>query len=438
MDHETHPLATDSPVSHHEMDGGLSYGKGLLVMQMLRRQLGDETLFRGLHLYLARNQHRPVVSDDLRSALSEASGMDLRELFDQWVYRVGHPVLAYSWDWDEAPAEAIVKLQQVQSNAGNLPPYHMKMTIGFISSGGLLRRQVTFDNSQQEFRIPLRKKPEAVLIDPDRDVPLERRDPVRTSLELLAIVKYAPDATDRQTALDELIKQDQSEEMLHQIIVVLSTDSDRFPIFISTDSLAALRRPSLRGFFQAELDHANFERRTAAVHGIGAFASDAQDMQRIRSLVNQQQPHTVVRAALEVLRNWDASANRDVFERATHQWSPHNATAAFAYDALHREGEGEKDLIYGPGWMGLLLQDIAAKNFNSPRMTRAATLPGQIDQVFKNLKSIIYLGSGADPAPDTLSSRPLHFYKVSTTTRTMYLIARLSVEGRLVSLDRTN
>jgi hypothetical protein len=161
-------------------------------------------------------------------------------------------------------------------------------------------------------------------------------------------------------------------------------------------------------------------------------------MQRIRALVSQLQPHTVVRAALEVLRNWDAAENRDVFDRATHHWSPHNATAAFAYDALHQEGDDAKGQLYGSDWMRLLLQDIAAKNFNSLRLTRSATLPGQIDQLFKSLKSITYLGSGADPDPGALSKRPLYFYKVSTATRTVYLIAKVSVEGQLVSLDRTN
>jgi aminopeptidase N len=429
VEHETLPLAIDSPVSHHATDDGISYGKGLLVMQMLRRKLGDETLFRGLHLYLVRNQHRPVVSDDLRSALSEASGMDLRELFDQWVYRPGHPVVAHSWDWDEAHEEAVIKLQQVQSN---LPPYHLNVTIGFISARSLLKRQVTFDSLQQEFRIPLKTKPDAVLIDPDRDLPLERRDPARTPLELLAIVKYAPDATDRQAALNQLVKQDPSEEMLTQILGALSADSDRFPVFISIDALAALRRPSLRTFFQAELDHPNFERRTGAVHALGALAPDAQDMQRMRSMVNQQQPHTVVRAALEVLRNWDTPANRDIFERATHYWSPHHATAAFAYDSLHREGDSDEGQFYGPEWMRLLLQDIGAKNFNTPRITRAAALPSQIDQVVKSLKSITYLGSGDDPDPGALSKRRLYFYKVSTATRAVYLIARLS--GRQISV----
>jgi len=435
VEHETLPLAIDSPVSHHATDDGISYGKGLLVMQMLRRKLGDEALFQGLHLYLVRNRNRPVVSDDLRSALSEASGMDLRELFDQWVYRAGHPVVAHSCDWDEAHGEAVVKLHQVQSN---LPPYRLNLTLGFISAGSLLRRQVTFDSLQQEFRIPLKTKPDAVLIDPDRDVPLQRRDPARTSLELLAILRYAPDATDREAALNGLVKQDPSEEMLPQITGVLRADSGRFPVFISIDALAALRRPSLRAFFQAELDHPNFERRTGAVRALGALAPDAQDIERIRSMVNQQQPHTVVRAALEVLRNWDAPANRDIFERATHYWSPHNATAAFAYDSLHREGENEEGRFYGPEWMRLLLEDIGPKNFDTPRITRAATLPGQIDQVVKGLKSITYLGSGDDPDPGALSKRPLYFYKVSTATRTVYLIARLSGEGKLVSLDRTN
>ena len=64
------------------------YTKGQLILEMLRYVLGEETFRRGLREYYARGQLRHVTSDDLRRAMEDVSGQDLRWFFDQWLKRV--------------------------------------------------------------------------------------------------------------------------------------------------------------------------------------------------------------------------------------------------------------------------------------------------------------------------------------------------------------
>src|SRR2546423_6700509 len=95
-------VATEQRPSYDAMDNNTTYGKGALVAHMLRRHLGDPKFFGGLNRYLTKFQFQPVVTRDLAMALAESSGADLDSFFQQWVYRPGHPILDYSWRWEES------------------------------------------------------------------------------------------------------------------------------------------------------------------------------------------------------------------------------------------------------------------------------------------------------------------------------------------------
>ncbi|HEX9981429.1 MAG TPA: M1 family aminopeptidase [Flavobacterium sp.] len=71
----------------------LTYNKGSMVAHMLRFKLGDEDFFQGLRNYLDDPDHAYgyALTPDLEAHLEAASGMDLTEFFNDWVYRQGFP-----------------------------------------------------------------------------------------------------------------------------------------------------------------------------------------------------------------------------------------------------------------------------------------------------------------------------------------------------------
>jgi len=80
------PLHWEQWKDAHEALGEIPYVKGALFLDRLRTELLEETFWRGIALYTARNARRLVDSTDFQRAMEEASGRDFRELFDEAVY----------------------------------------------------------------------------------------------------------------------------------------------------------------------------------------------------------------------------------------------------------------------------------------------------------------------------------------------------------------
>lgn len=80
------PLHWEGWKDAHGALGRLPYVKGALFLDHLRTELGEEKFWSGIKLYTTRNAGRLVDSRDFERAMEEASGRDLKKLFDQMVY----------------------------------------------------------------------------------------------------------------------------------------------------------------------------------------------------------------------------------------------------------------------------------------------------------------------------------------------------------------
>lgn len=67
------------------------YQKGAVVLGMLRQSIGDSAFFTGLRSYLLAHYNANAVTSDMKSAMETASGANLTDFFDQWVYGKGWP-----------------------------------------------------------------------------------------------------------------------------------------------------------------------------------------------------------------------------------------------------------------------------------------------------------------------------------------------------------
>ena len=71
----------------------ISYNKGGSVLRMLEQALGEKSFQKGISLYLRRHQYGHATSEDLWSAMGEASGTDIRSMMEGWTRQTGLPVL---------------------------------------------------------------------------------------------------------------------------------------------------------------------------------------------------------------------------------------------------------------------------------------------------------------------------------------------------------
>jgi hypothetical protein len=64
----------------------VQYSKGVLFLDHLRTQLGEEAFWKGLKSFTRTHAGGVVESRDFQRAFEKASGRDLGAMFDEWVY----------------------------------------------------------------------------------------------------------------------------------------------------------------------------------------------------------------------------------------------------------------------------------------------------------------------------------------------------------------
>ncbi|MBW1881167.1 MAG: M1 family metallopeptidase, partial [Deltaproteobacteria bacterium] len=109
---EQAPLAVRSWARVGDRDSasaGTLYGRGGVLLHMLRKHLGDEVFDAAIRAYVRDNQGRLVESSDFRRALEDASGTHLGWLFDQFVYRHQFREVRTAWTWEDARLEVVLE-----------------------------------------------------------------------------------------------------------------------------------------------------------------------------------------------------------------------------------------------------------------------------------------------------------------------------------------
>ena len=84
---------TDTINSDRIFSNRITYNKGAMVLHMLRQKLGDDNFFKALKNYLADPAlaYNFAKTSQLKAHLEAASGLDLTEFFNDWVYGDGFP-----------------------------------------------------------------------------------------------------------------------------------------------------------------------------------------------------------------------------------------------------------------------------------------------------------------------------------------------------------
>jgi aminopeptidase N len=100
-----------------------AYGRGAEVLHMLRKQLGEATWWKAIQLYVKTNAGKPVTSSDFIRAVNQVSEEPMDWFFEQWVYKIGHPIFELTKQYDEVKKQLTIKVRQIQKidSAGFYP-----------------------------------------------------------------------------------------------------------------------------------------------------------------------------------------------------------------------------------------------------------------------------------------------------------------------------
>lgn len=149
----------------------LSYNKGAMVLNMLKLKLGDEDFFQGVRNYLADTDlaYDYAVTDNLQEHLEEASGTDLDEFFNDWVYMQGYPNYNFTWE-NLGGGQVKVTISQTQSHP-SVDYFEMPLPVKFTGAGTEVFETV-LDNTtnNQEFIVNVPFTPGDFIFDPKHDI----------------------------------------------------------------------------------------------------------------------------------------------------------------------------------------------------------------------------------------------------------------------------
>ena len=86
------------------------YNKAAMVLHMLRRMIGDEAFFKGVRGFFADRKYKKAGTDDLIAIMEDASGRDLSQFFDTWIF--GSTVPEAKFSYEIQGTRAVLRLQQ--------------------------------------------------------------------------------------------------------------------------------------------------------------------------------------------------------------------------------------------------------------------------------------------------------------------------------------
>ena len=105
--------AVHVPVHHPDeistiFDGAIVYAKGARLMNTLRKYVGNDAFQKGLQRYFDKFKYQNTIGENLWDCLSEASGKNIADFMNPWLFKSGYPSVFAEEDGEE------LKLSQKQ------------------------------------------------------------------------------------------------------------------------------------------------------------------------------------------------------------------------------------------------------------------------------------------------------------------------------------
>ncbi len=266
------------------------YEKGGCVYHMLRSELGDDLFWKAIHHFVRTNAHKTVETIDLLRAIEEATGKNCMFLFDQYVFRGGHPEYKVGYSWDGENNLAKVSVSQTQDELFDLK---IPIGFGFVESSETQIFTVRVFEKDQAFYFPLKQKPNYISFDRNnnhlKQVTLEYG-----VAELKAGLQYDPDPLARIQCAEALAKKAglESLKILGKALLEESFWGVRVEI---AENLASIKLNQAFEALANGLEDANAKVRTAVLSGL-AKNKVQKSLDLIKPFIKKGDPSYVVEA----------------------------------------------------------------------------------------------------------------------------------------------
>jgi len=165
------PIVTKNYTNPDAVFDTYAYPRGAAVLHTLRKYLGEDDWRRAINHYLKKHAHQPVQTEEFRIAIEEATGQPLEWFFDQWLYKMGHPVFDVTQNYDAKNKKLTLTVRQTQKPdpAFSYPQveyFQTPVEIELAVSNGFLMKEIFIEpKAEQSFVFDVDEKPQFVNFD---------------------------------------------------------------------------------------------------------------------------------------------------------------------------------------------------------------------------------------------------------------------------------
>ena len=216
------------PIVRHDFDDssefdGNAYGKGSLVLYMLRHQIGEDSFYRGLRNYLEVHRGKNVVTADLIKSIEDANHITVQQFFDEWIYGAGAPKFDVSYTYDDSKHQLALTVKQTQKVEGRVGIFRVPVDVEITTGSGPKSHKIDVSKDTETFSLPSDGAPLMVLFDKGGHV-LKSAEFHKEKKEWLFQLKNATELADRAEAAQALAKLKNDDEAVAALGSALSTD----------------------------------------------------------------------------------------------------------------------------------------------------------------------------------------------------------------------
>ncbi|MGI8638689.1 MAG: M1 family aminopeptidase [Pyrinomonadaceae bacterium] len=202
-----HPIVTKHYANKDAMFDSYAYPGGGSVLHMLRKHLGDELFFKSVNHYLTTNANQPVSTEELRIAIEETTGQSMDWFFDQWLYKMGHPIFEVTKSYDNAKKQLTLNVKQTQKvdPKNEYPQVEFFQTFVDVEVDGNVQRVWIKPQAENIFTFASAAEPKLVNFDYEGTLLKELKFDKSVD-ELVYQMTNDKDILGRRWAMDELAK----------------------------------------------------------------------------------------------------------------------------------------------------------------------------------------------------------------------------------------
>jgi aminopeptidase N len=317
---------------------GNVYDKGGWVLNMLRKQLGDDAFFRALKHYLEANRLQNVVTADLVKAIEESSGTNVDPFFDQWIFGAGAPRFSVKSSYDAVTKKVSLSVKQTQKVEGHVGLFRVPVDVAITTAAGQKIFPVEVSKADETFSFAVDGTPLMVLFDKGNKI-LRSLDFQKSPEEWILQLQSAQDVPDRADAAVALGNIQDNDSVMAALGE--AARRDRF-WGVRNEALRALGRLNSPGarkqVFTALLNEQPWVRQVA-VEQMGRFQNDEETVKRLQSIYKDDKAYSVRGQALQSLAQDKGAGTMGLLEQALSTSSPDDVLRHSALRAMGMLGD---------------------------------------------------------------------------------------------------